>query len=162
MLHHPNYAVAGSVTCLFFAAGTVATVSLARLNSRPVLLTGLGLALPGLALIVAGMSAASLALFLIAAAVTGIAYGALAIGGLSTANRLAPPGTRARVISTYFLFAYTGLAIPVIGVGVAADHVGNFRAVLGCSIVLALLCAAAAVGISGGDRPGRPVRARQD
>ena len=159
MLHHPNYAVAGAVTCLFFAAGTIAVVSLARLNSRPVLLAGLGLSLPGLALIVAGMSAASLALFLIAAAVTGIAYGALAIGGLSTANRLAPPETRAQVISTYFLFAYTGLAIPVIGVGVAADHVGNFRAVLGCSIGLALLCVLAAVGISGGGRAGR-TRAR--
>jgi MFS family permease len=159
MLHHPNYAVAGAVTCLFFAAGAVAAVSLGRLNSRPVLLAGLGLSLPGLALIVAGISAASLALFLIAAAVTGIAYGALAIGSLSTANRLAPPETRAQVISTYFLFAYTGLAIPVIGVGVAADHVGNFRAVLGCSIVLALLCALTAVGISGGDRAGR-LRAR--
>jgi MFS family permease len=159
MLHHPNYAVAGAVTCIFFAAGTVAVVSLGRLNSRPVLLAGLGLSLPGLALIVAGMSAASLALFLIAAAVTGIAYGALAIGSLSTANRLAPPEARARVISTYFLFAYTGLAIPVIGVGVAADHVGNFRAVLGCSIVLALLCVLAASGISGRGRAGRP-RAR--
>jgi MFS family permease len=160
MLHHPNYAVAGAVTCLFFAAGAVAAVSLGRLNSRPVLLAGLGLSLPGLALIVAGISAASLALFLIAAAVTGIAYGALAIGSLSTANRLAPPENRAQAISTYFLFAYTGLAIPVIGVGVAADYVGNFRAVLGCSIVLALLCALTAVGISGGDRTGR-LRARR-
>jgi MFS family permease len=159
MLHHPNYAVAGAVTCLFFIAGTIAVVSLARLNSRPVLLAGLGLSLPGLALIVAGVSAASLALFLIAAAVTGIAYGALAIGGLSTANRLAPPETRAQVISTYFLFAYTGLAIPVIGVGVAADHVGKFRAVLGCSIGLALLCVLAAAGTSGGGRAGR-TRAR--
>jgi MFS family permease len=148
MLHHPNYAVAGGVTCLFFAAGTVAAVSLGRFNSRPVLLAGLGLSLPGLALIVAGISTGSLALFLIAAAVTGIAYGALAIGSLSTANRLAPPETRAKAISTYFVFAYVGLAIPVIGVGVAADQVGDFRAVLGCSIVLALLCVLAAVGIA--------------
>jgi MFS family permease len=156
MLHHPNYAVAGGVTCLFFAAGTVAAVSLGRLNSRPVLLAGLGLSLPGLALIVAGISTGSLALFLIAAAVTGIAYGALAIGSLSTANRLAPPETRAKAISTYFLFAYTGLAIPVIGVGVAADQVGDFRAVLGCSIVLALLCVLSAVGIARGGHAGRP------
>jgi MFS family permease len=156
MLHHPNHAVAGAVTCLFFVAGTVAAVSLGRSNSRPVLLAGLGLSLPGLALIVAGISAASLPLFLIAAAVSGSAYGALAIGSLSTANRLAPPETRAKVISTYFVFAYTGLAIPVIGVGVAADKVGDFRAVLGCSVVLALLCVLAAVGISGGRRPGRP------
>ena len=66
------------------------------------------------------------------------------------------------MISSYFVFAYAGLAIPVIGVGVAADHVGNFRAVLGCSIVLALLCVLAAVGISGGGRAGRRPRATAD
>ena len=159
ILHHANYAVAGAVTCVFFAAGTVAAVGLARLNSRPVLLAGLGLFLAGLALVVAGVSAASLALFLVGTVVAGSAFGALVIGSLSAANRLALPETRAQVISSYFVFAYSGLAIPVIGVGVAADHFGNFRAVLGCSIVLALLCALAAVGISGGNRAGRP-RAR--
>jgi hypothetical protein len=92
--------------------------------------------------------------------VAGSAFGALVIGSLSTANRLARPETRAQVISSYFVFAYSGLAIPVIGVGVAADRVGNFRAVLGCSIGLALLCVLAAVGISGAGLAGRP-RARQ-
>jgi MFS family permease len=159
ILHHANYAVAGAVTCVFFAAGTVAAVGLARLNSRPVLLAGLGLFLAGLALVVAGVSAASLALFLVGTVVAGSAFGALVIGSLSAANRLALPETRAQVISSYFVFAYSGLAIPVIGVGVAADHFGNFRAVLGCSIVLALLCALAAAGISGGNRAERP-RAR--
>jgi MFS family permease len=157
MLHHPNYAVAGAVTCLFFAAGTVAALSLARFNSRPVLLAGLGLLPVGLALTVAAISAASLTLFLIAAVVGGGAFGALVIGSLSTANRLAPPETRAQVISSYFVFAYCGLAIPVVGVGVAADYVGDFRAVLGCSIVLAVLCALSAAGISARSR-GRRLR----
>jgi MFS family permease len=155
MLHHANYAVAGAVTCLFFAAGTVAVLSLARLNSRPVLLAGLGLFPAGLALAVAGISAGSLTLFVIAAVVGGSAFGALVIGSLSAANRLAPPESRAQVISSYFVFAYSGLAIPVVGVGVAADYVGDFRAVLGCSIALAVLCALSAAGVSGG-RAGRP------
>jgi MFS family permease len=149
MLHHPNYAIAGAVTCVFFAAGTVAALSLGRLNSRPVLKTGLGLFPVGLVLLVAAMSAASLTLFVIAAVVGGSAFGALVIGSLSAANRLASPGTRAQVISSYYVFAYCGLAIPVIGVGVASDYVGDFRAVLGCSIVLAVLCVLAAAGISG-------------
>jgi MFS family permease len=154
ILHHANYAVAGAVTCVFFAAGTVTALGLARLNSRPVLLAGLGLVLPGLALVVAGMSAASLALFLTGTVVAGSAFGALVISSLSVANRLPPPETRAQVISSYFVFAYSGLAVPVIGVGVAADHVGDFRAVLGCSIVLALLCVLAAAGIFGRGRAG--------
>jgi hypothetical protein len=70
----------------------------------------------------------------------GRAFGALVIGSLSAANRLARPQTRAKVISTYFVFAYAGLSIPVVGVGVASDYVGSFRAVLGCPIVLAALC----------------------
>jgi MFS family permease len=149
MLHHANYAVAGAVTSLFFAASTVAALSLARLNSRPVLLAGLGLLPVGLVLAVAAMSAASLTLFLIAAVIGGTSFGAVLIASLAAANRLAPPETLAQVISSYFVFAYSGLAIPVIGVGVAADYVGDFRAVLGCSIVLAVLCAVSAAGMSG-------------
>jgi MFS family permease len=86
------------------------------------------------------MPAASLALLLVGAVVAGSAFGALVIGSLSTVNRLAAPETRAKAISTYFVFAYAGLSIPVVGVGVASDYVGSFRAVLGCSIVLAALC----------------------
>jgi MFS family permease len=162
MLHHPDYAVAGGVTCLFFAAGAAAALGLAPFNSRPVLLGGLGLFLVGLALVVAAMSAVSLALFLVGAVVAGSAFGAVVIGSLSAANRLAAPGTRAKVISTYFMFAYAGLSIPVVGVGVASEYVGSFRAVLGCSIVLAALCViSAALGARAAGRlstgpPGRP------
>jgi MFS family permease len=80
-------------------------------------------------------------LFGIGAVVAGSSFAALIIGSLSAANRLAPEGTRAKVISTYFVFAYSGLSIPVVGVGIASGYVGTFRAVLGCSIVLAVLCA---------------------
>ena len=86
-------------------------------------------------------------LFGIGAVVAGSAFGALVIGSLSAANRLASAETRAQVISTYFVFAYSGLSIPVVGVGVASDYVGNFRAVLGCSVLLAVLCVLSAAGI---------------
>jgi hypothetical protein len=158
MLHRVDYAVAGGVTCLFFATGLVAALSLGRLNSRPVLLAGLGLLLPGLALVVAGMSAASLVLFGIGAVVAGSAFGALVIGSLSAANRLASAETRAQVISTFFVFAYSGLSIPVVGVGVASDYVGNFRAVLGCSVLLAVLCVLSAAGIWAGRSAAQPPR----
>ena len=55
--------------------------------------------------------------------------------------RLAPAEMRGRAVSTYFVFAYVGLTLPVIGVGVASEYVGDVRAVLVCSIVLAVLCA---------------------
>jgi MFS family permease len=157
MLHKTNYAIAGGVSFLIFAAATIAALSLARLNSRPVVVTGIGFFLPGLALIVAGMSATSLTTFLAGTVVGGFAVGAMIVGSLATANRLAGAQNRARVISTYFVFAYLGLIIPVIGVGVAADYVGTFRAVLACSIVLAGLCVFAAIATVGGDRAA-PIR----
>jgi MFS family permease len=164
MLHHANYAVAGAVTCLFFASGGLTALSLVRFNSRPVLLGGLGAFLVGLALVVAGMSVTSLTLFLVATVIAGSAFGALVIGSLSAANRLAPAESRAQVLSSYFMFAYAGLAIPVVGVGVAVDYVGNFRAVLGCAIALGLLCVLSAAGIAGGGQHAETpsARARDD
>jgi MFS family permease len=156
VLHQANFAIAGAVSFLVFAAATVAAVGLARFNSRPVILAGLLLFLAGLALVVAGMSAASLALFLAGTVVGGIAVGAINVGSLSIANRLAPAEDRGRVISTYFVFAFTGLIIPVVGVGIASDYVGDFRAVLGCSIGLGALCGLSAVVISGRGLPRGP------
>ncbi len=73
--------------------------------------------------------------------------GGVFLGGLSTASRLAPPAERGRILSTFFIFCYLGLAVPVIGVGFAAPHVGEFRAVLVCAIVLAVLSVASMAGI---------------
>jgi hypothetical protein len=63
--------------------------------------------------------------------------GAVFLGSLATANRLAPPGLRAQAISTFFVFCYAGLTIPVIGVGVISEFIGDFWSVLALSILLA-------------------------
>src|SRR5207302_9989320 len=123
------------------ATATVTQLLVAGFPSRPVVLSGLALFLAGLALIVGALSQASMALFLIGTVVGGVAVGAVFIGSLSTANRLAPAELRGRVVSTYFVFLYVGLTLPVIGVGMAAEDVGDLRAMLACAIVLAVLCA---------------------
>jgi MFS family permease len=146
-LHQHSHAVSGAVVFAIFAAAILTQLVVARFPSRPVVLFGLGLFLVGLALIVAALSQASMALFLIGTVVGGAAFGAVFVGSLSTANRLAPAEIRARVVSTYFVFCYVGLTIPVIGVGIASEHVGDFRAVLVCSVVLAVLSALSMTGI---------------
>ena len=40
----------------------------------------------------------------------------------------------------FFVACYTDLIIPVVGVGVASAFIGDFRAVLAFSILLAILC----------------------
>jgi MFS family permease len=140
VLHEHSHAVQGAVVFGLLAAGTATQLLLARVASRRVMMAGLGLFLAGLALIVAALSQADLALFLAGTVVGGVAVGAVFLGSLATANRLAPPGRRGQVISTYFVLCYCGLIIPVIGIGVASEFIGDFPAVLALSIVLAVVC----------------------
>ncbi len=120
VLHQPSHAVQGAVVFLMLAVGTLTQLLLARFNSRRVVMAGLGL-------------------FLAGTVVGGVAVGAVFLGSLATANRLAPPGRRGQTVSTFFVLCYTGLIIPVVGVGVASGFIGDFRAVLAFSILLAAL-----------------------
>lgn len=140
VLHEGSHAVQGAVVFLLLAVGTLTQLLLSRFSSRRVMLAGLGLFLAALALIVAALAQADMALFLAGTVVGGVAVGAVFLGSLATANRLAPPGQRGQVISTYFVLCYCGLIIPVIGVGVASEFIGDFGAVLALSILLASLC----------------------
>src|SRR5580693_2451611 len=103
--------------------------------------------LVALALIVAALAQAAMALFLAGTVVGGVAVGSVFLGSLATANRLAPPGRRGEVVSAYFVLCYCGLIIPVVGVGVASVSIGDFRAVLAFSILLAALCLFSLAGI---------------
>jgi MFS family permease len=141
VLHQENHAVQGGVVFLLLAVGAVTQVLLSRFSSRRVVMAGLGLFLAALALIVAALSQAGMALFLAGTVVGGVAVGAVFLGSLATANRLAPPGRRGQAISAFFVACYTGLIIPVVGVGVASEFIGDFAAVLALSILLAILCA---------------------
>jgi MFS family permease len=139
VLHESSHAVQGGVVFLMLASGTVTQLLLARFSSRRVVLAGLGLFLAALALIVAALAQAGMALFLAGTVVGGVAVGAIFLGSLATANRLAPPGRRGQTISTFFVLCYAGLMVPVVGVGVASGFIGDFAAVLALSILLAAL-----------------------
>jgi len=142
VLHDTSHAVAGAVVFLAFAVGACTQLAGSRLPSRPVMLAGLAVFLAALALIVAALSAASMPLFLAGTVVSGVAVGAVFMGSLAVANRLAPAETRGQVISTYFVFAYVGLTVPVVAVGISSQAFGDFRATLGCAVALAAVALA--------------------
>jgi MFS family permease len=139
VLHDTSHATAGAVVFLAFAVAACTQLAGSRLPTRPVMLAGLGVFLAALALIVAALSAASMAIFLAGTVISGVAVGAVFMGSLATANRLAPAENRGQVISTFFVFAYIGLTVPVIAVGYGSQAFGDFRAVLGCAIALAAI-----------------------
>jgi MFS family permease len=140
VLHQGSHAVQGGIVFGLFAVGTVTQVMVSRFSSRRVVLAGLALLLAALGLIVAALAQSGMALFLAGTAAGGVAVGAIFLGSLATASRLAPAGRRGQVISAFFVACYAGLIIPVIGVGVLAGFTGTFPAVLAFSILLAALC----------------------
>jgi MFS family permease len=139
-LHQGSHAVQGAVVFLIFAVGTGTQVALSRFSGRRVVLAGLGLFLAALGLIVAALASSGIALFLAGTVAGGVAVGAIFLGSLGTANRLAPAGRRGQTISAFFVACYAGLSIPVVGVGVLSEFTGTFPAVLTFAILLAVLC----------------------
>jgi MFS family permease len=117
----------------------VAQVALSRFDSRRVVMTGLGLFLAALGLIAAAFAQSAMPLFLAGTVVGGVAVGAIFLGSLATANRLAPVDRRGQSLSAFFVACYAGLIIPVVGVGVLAGFIGTFPATLIFSILLATL-----------------------
>jgi MFS family permease len=140
VLHQDSHAVEGAVVFLLLAVGTVTQVTLSRFSSRRVVLAGLGLFLAALALIIAALARAGMALFLAGTVTGGVAVGAIFLGSLATASRLAPAEQRGQAISAFFVACYAGLIIPVIGVGVLSEFTGTFPAVLTFSVLLAVPC----------------------
>jgi MFS family permease len=139
VLHQGSHAIQGAVVCGMFAVGAATQVALFRVSSRRVVLAGLAMFLVALALILTALAEAGMALFLAGTAAGGVAVGAIFLGSLATANRLAPPERRGHVVSTFFVACYAGLIIPVIGVGVLSGFIGTFPAVLAFSLLLAAL-----------------------
>jgi MFS family permease len=138
-LHQGSHAVQGAVVFLLLAVGTVTQVALSRFSRRRVILAGLILLVAALALIVAALAAAAMPLFLAGTVAGGGATGAIFLGSVGTANRLAPADRRGQTLSAFFVACYAGLIIPVVGVGVLAGFTGTFAAVLTFSVLLAAL-----------------------
>jgi MFS family permease len=157
VLHQHSHVVQGGVVFLIFAVGAGTQVAVSWLDSHRVVLAGLGLFLAALGLILAAFAQAEMALFLAGTVVGGVAVGAIFLGSLATANRLAPPERRGHVISTFFVACYTGLAVPVVGVGVLTEFTGTFPAVLALSVLLAALCLYSLASITKAAGPGRTV-----
>jgi MFS family permease len=138
-LHQGSHAVQGAVVFLLLAVGTVTQVALARFSSRRVILAGLSLFVAALGLIVAALAESAMPLFLVGTVAGGVAAGAIFLGSVATANRLAPAGRRGQALSAFFVACYAGLIIPVVGVGVLSAFTGTFPAVLTFSVLLAAL-----------------------
>ncbi|MGZ3602856.1 MAG: MFS transporter [Ktedonobacterales bacterium] len=138
-LHQPNLALAGVVVFLLFGTGAVSQLTLHHLTSRAALLAGLVLLLLALALVELGLALPSLVFFLAGAVVAGLGTALAFMGSLAGINLVAPPGRRAELVSAFYVVAYLGITIPVVGVGVLAQVTNLLVASICLAVVVTLL-----------------------
>jgi predicted MFS family arabinose efflux permease len=150
-LHQPSHAVAGLSLFILFACGVLA--QLVTLPASRVLALGTGSMLAGLVLLAVSvrLSTPSLALFLIAGALIGAGSGAVFKGTTGIVLETSPPEGRVAMTSDLLIALYVGLAVPVIGAGIALDAGASAPGtVLGFAIIVGL-----AVVVSGWFLVGR-------
>jgi MFS family permease len=154
-LHHPSRALAGAAVFLLFAAGVVIQLTTPTWSIRRSLAFGMGTLLAGIGLVVlaAWLPTPSLAVFLVGAVLTGAGAGAIFKGTLGTTVAISHDESRAESLAGLFLAGYLGLSVPVIGIGIALQHVSARVALLGFAVLVGVGVLAVARRLLAGPRP---------
>jgi hypothetical protein len=140
-LHQPSHALAGAALFLLFACGVASQLATGGLHASRVLALGTISMLAGLVLLVVSvrLSTPNLALFLIGGALIGAGSGAVFKGTSGIVLELSPPESRVAMTADLLIALYIGLAVPVIGAGVALDLGASApNTVLGFAILVGL------------------------
>ncbi len=150
-LGHPSPALAGLAIFLTFAAGVTIQVATMSVAAGRLIGAGIPPTLIGLAILVASAwtSPPSLALFLLGGIVAGAGGGAIFRGSLTTAMSLSIPEERAGALATFFVAGYAGISLPVLGVGIALEHLSTRVTLLGFGLTVGLGLMAAAPVLTG-------------
>lgn len=130
--------VAGLVPFAVFAASAVAQLALGRLSAPRMLATGVVLFPAGLALTALSLFHPVLALFLVAAAMTGAGAGLLFKVSVGQSAAAARPASRAGVLAVFFALAYAGMGLPSIAFSLAARQFGLRPSMIAFATALSL------------------------
>ncbi|WP_336317923.1 MFS transporter [Streptomyces lavendofoliae] len=137
-----NLAVSGLVVFSVFLSSTVGQALTGRVPVRSALPLGCLVLVGGLLLVGASLWAGSLALMVAGAVCGGLGQGLAFRAALTAVGDAAPPAHRAATVSSFFVVAYTGISLPVVGVGALTMWLGLERAGLTFTACVTLLVAA--------------------
>ncbi|MEU0836554.1 MFS transporter [Streptomyces sp. NPDC005969] len=135
-----NLAVSGAVVFCVFCASACGQLLMGRVGTRNALPVGCLLLVAGLFTVGASLLLTSLPVLLVGAVTGGIGQGLAFRAGLTVVSTLAPHTHRGATISAFFVVAYAGISVPVIGIGALAVTLGLRNAGLvfaGCVTLLA-------------------------
>lgn len=145
-LHHPSPALCGLTIFLSFGTGVVVQTTTTNWRAHRLIAAGIAPSLIGLGLLVlsAWTSPPSLALLLIGGIVSGGGGGAIFRGSLTLVISTSDADDRAGVLATFFIAGYAGLSVPVLGLGIALQHLSPRVTLLIFALIVGLGILAAA------------------
>jgi MFS family permease len=143
-----NLAVSGLVVFSVFLASTVGQSLTGRLPARAALPLGCLVLVIGLLLVGASLWAQALPLLVAGAACGGLGQGLSFRAALIAVGEAAPPAHRAATVSSFFVVAYTGISLPVVGVGALTMWLGLDTAGLTFTACVTVLAATTGLYLS--------------
>ncbi|MET9112173.1 MFS transporter [Streptomyces zhihengii] len=123
-LGEKNLAVCGVVVFSVFLASTAGQALTGRFRARAALPLGCLVLVAGLLLVGSSLWAKSLPLLVLGGVCGGIGQGLAFRAGLTAVGDAAPAAHRAATVSSFFVVAYAGISLPVIGVGALTVWLG--------------------------------------
>jgi MFS family permease len=121
VLHQTSPALAGGVVFVLFAFSAAGQLAVPRIPAPAALPGGCAGIIAGALLTGAALAASSLGLLIAGAIVAGTGQGIAVGAGLAALNTKTPAEHRGEVDSSYFVAAYAGVSIPIIGVGLLSQ-----------------------------------------
>jgi MFS family permease len=136
LVHINNLAVAGAVVCLMLGASAITQILLKRMALQKAIFTGFGLLIIGVVCVSISIPTHALWLLLMSTLATGAGHGPTSSASLHHASEIAPRGSKADAISSYYAFAYLGVSVPVLGLGFIAEWIGIYHGILVFAVVI--------------------------
>lgn len=143
----------GLVVFLVFASSAIGTLLQGRMRPLTAMRAGCAGLIVGMVVIFVSLAAESLPLLIAGGILSGLTQGLAFRAALFTVNAAAPPENRAEVASSFFVVAYVGLSIPVVGVGLLADLTNLRTAGLVFAVVVAVALSVALALLTREDDP---------
>lgn len=149
-----SHAVSGGTVFLMFGCAAIAPFLVRRVPQGLMLRIGAACVPVGLASIATAVWTGLAIPFFVGTILCGTGFGICLRAGIGLLNRITPAEERANVFSAFYVAAYLGLSVPVVGLGVMADLIGLPKAAAILAVVISLL--AVPVLVARGDRWGGP------
>ncbi len=140
ILHSGNLALTAGGLFVAIAASALAQAGAPRLAPLTAQVTGLSVLACGLVLLLAAEGTSSVALVVVAMVCSGAGHGLVFAGNLAEVTVATPAAERGAVLGAIYFVNYSGLGVPVIGVGVLSLWTGLETATTVAAIAIAAGC----------------------